>query len=114
MQLNEGLEKLGRSTFERSAIEDITLPSTLKRIESETFKGCKCLKRLDIPNGVEYIENGCFSDSEIREITLPSTLKEIGPEAFGGFNYLKVVRVEKGCDIKIKKYVSRHVDVQKK
>ena len=114
MRLNEGLEKLGRNTFGWSTIEDITLPSTLKRIESETFQGCTRLKRVDIPNGVEYIENGCFLNSEIREITLPSTLKKIDPEAFGGLKCLKVVRVEKGCGIKIKKYVSRHVDVQKK
>ena len=113
MQLNEGLEKLGRNTFGWSAIEDITLPSTLKRIENETFQGCTHLKRVDIPNGAEFGKN-CFVKSEIREITLPSTLKEIGPEAFGGFKYLRVVRVEKGCDIKIKKYVSRYVDVQKK
>ena len=53
MQLNEGLGKLGYSAFEKSTIENITLPSTLKRVEAETFRFCKNLKSLEIPNGVE-------------------------------------------------------------
>ena len=89
MQLNEGLEKLGEeetingweyegAVFCASAIETIKLPSTLKRIEAETFSLCKNLKSIDIPNGVEYIGEECFQKSRIKEITLPSTLKEIG------------------------------------
>ena len=78
MQLNEGLEKLGRYAFHYSGIESIRLPSTLKRIEVMTFYHCKNLRSVDIPNGVEYIGKECFQKSRIKKITLPSTLKEIG------------------------------------
>ena len=57
MQLNEGLEKLGEKeiinghnweggVFYESAIESIALPSTLKRIEKETFSWCQNLKHI--------------------------------------------------------------------
>ena len=60
MQLNEGLEKLGESVFESNAIENIRLPSTLKKIEAMTFAGCQNLNRVEIPNGIEYIGRKCF------------------------------------------------------
>lgn len=43
-QLNEGLKELGGSAFTSSAIESIALPSTLKKIEAETFSFCENLK----------------------------------------------------------------------
>ena len=54
------MEKLGNSTFYESAIEIIKLPSTLKRLEVQTFGNCKNLKNLEIPEGVEYIGDQCF------------------------------------------------------
>lgn len=78
-------EVIGENTYEgsafvNSAIRSIEIPSTLKRIEAETFVGCNHLKDLEIPNGVEYIGKLCFSrfgfisDCGIEEIALPSTL----------------------------------------
>ena len=69
--LNEGLEKLGArevicgkeyegQAFYKSAVESVILPSTLKRIEAETFSWCRALKSVRIPDGVEYIGRGCF------------------------------------------------------
>lgn len=69
MQLNEGLEKLGYKedsdedegeVFSGCAVESIRLPSTLRRIEAETFKDYKNLKRVELPNCVEYIGDYCF------------------------------------------------------
>ena len=41
-------------------IISITLPSTLKKIESFTFYNCTGLKEITIPEGVERIANGAF------------------------------------------------------
>ena len=112
MHLNEGLEKLGSDTFSGSAIENIKVPSTLKRIEVGTFSWCCCLKSVEILNGVKYIENECFEGSGIEEITLPSTLSEIGKNAFKDLEHLVVVWVEKGCPIEIRKYVGNSVKVK--
>lgn len=88
MKLNEGLEKLGSrevingveyagGAFDCSAVESVRLPSTLKRVEDNTFWNCKHLKNVEIPTGVECLGNCCFSQSGIEEITLPSTLIEV-------------------------------------
>ena len=113
MQLNEGLEKLGAketvngreyegSVFEWSGVQHIRIPSTLKRLEPETFWLCKNLKSVEIPNGVEYIGKDCFKSSGVEKITLPGTLKEINKYAFGSCKNLKTIRVERGCSIDIK------------
>ena len=71
VRLNEGLEKLGPKdsvdlnksagyTFAYSAIENVNLPSTLKRLEQSTFQRCVHLKSVEIPHGVEYIGQACF------------------------------------------------------
>ena len=69
--LNEGLEVLGvdeyqdngnmwAGVFGESALEYIELPSTLERIEYNTFYGCKNLKNIELPEKLEYIGKGCF------------------------------------------------------
>ena len=49
----DGKELCG--VFESSAIEDIKLPTTLKKIEYNAFQNCKSLKRINLPERVEYI-----------------------------------------------------------
>ena len=87
--MNEGLEKFGERkvageaeyegrVFASSAVESITLPSTLRRIETFTFFDCMNLRKVEIPNGVERIGSECFKNSGVEEITLPHTLREVG------------------------------------
>lgn len=63
--LNDGLEVLGKDeyldgeelcgVFENSVIENMKFPSTLKRIEYRTFKNCKGLKGINLPENLEHI-----------------------------------------------------------
>ena len=64
--LNEGLETLGTDdydedgdmtfgVFDQSALENVRLPSTLKRIEYSAFDECKQLKSIQLPEGLKYI-----------------------------------------------------------
>lgn len=111
MKLNEGLEWVGECAFYHNVIENIIVPSTLKRIEAETFRNCYRLTQVDIPNGVEYIGDKCFYDCKIEEITLPGTLKEIGQHALTYCRSLRTVHVKEGCALDIKKYVDENVEV---
>ena len=110
MQLNEGLEKLGYKedsdedegeVFSGCAIESIRLPSTLRRIEAQTFEDCENLRHVELPNCVERIGGDCFKRSGIEEITLPCTLREVGGDVFEECENLKVVWVEDGCRAEI-------------
>ena len=69
--LNEGLEVLGTDeypdgdrmwlgVFEDSSIEKVELPSTLRRIEYNTFRNCKNLKSISLPETLEHINKWCF------------------------------------------------------
>lgn len=123
--MNEGLEKLGAreiinghehegAVFECTAIENIRIPSTLKRLEAETFSWCENLKSVVIQDGTECIGEMCFYFSEIEEITLPSTLREIGRNAFTDCRQLKTVWVEEGCALDVRWRVGDGAEVKYK
>ena len=46
--------------FQGSAVDDVYLPSTLKRIEYNAFGDCRNLKRLVLPDKLEHIGRCCF------------------------------------------------------
>ena len=54
VELNEGLEELIAECFASSGLEEVTLPSTLKEIGCEAFKGCRLR--------VVYVRRGCAVD----------------------------------------------------
>ena len=69
--LNEGLETLGTDeypdgdggwcgVFDGSVLEHVDLPSTLRRIEYNTFYGCKGLRNIILPEKLEYIGKYSF------------------------------------------------------
>ena len=71
MRFSEGLEGLGTDeydddgtlfygVFEESALENVWLPSTLKRIEYSVFSDCRNLKNINLPETIEYIGKCCF------------------------------------------------------
>lgn len=91
--LNEGLETLGTDeyrpdgeqypgVFQKSLLERVRFPSTLKRIEYNTFRGCRNLKNIDLPEKLEYIGESCFSNSALESVILPNSLKIIGENSF--------------------------------
>lgn len=55
IEIPNGTEYIGNRCFQDSGIEQIKLPSTLKKIDAYTFCDCKSLKDVEIPNGVEHI-----------------------------------------------------------
>ena len=107
--LNEGLEVLGtdeykdnggyyKGVFHGSAIESVTLPSTLKRIEYDAFCKCTKLKNVQLPEGLEYVGKYCFWESALESITLPSSLKTIEQSAFYQCRNLKSVCLPEGLE----------------
>ena len=72
-------------------MENVELPSTLKRIEYNAFDGCSKLSTVRLPEGLEYIGKSCFSRSAISSIDFPSSLKTIAQGVFASCENLRTV-----------------------
>lgn len=90
--------------FAHSAVKNIQLPSTLKRIEAQVFLGLglRCIK---LPKNVEYIGSNCFSGSALEEITLPASLVRVEKDTFDNCWKLRIVWLEDGCTSDVNDYV---------
>lgn len=64
------LETVGRSAFAFTAIKSLTLPSSLKKIQS-AFCSCESLKTVTIPDGCNYTLEGTFFEcTELERVTI--------------------------------------------
>ena len=53
--LNEGLTEIGSLAFSNTAIAEITLPSTLVKLNNRVFKNCASLTYISVPDSVTYV-----------------------------------------------------------
>lgn len=58
------------------AIEEVTIPKSVKVLNGSCFWDCKQLKRVKLNEGLETIGQFAFDDTKIKRLTLPSTLDE--------------------------------------
>lgn len=103
----EGYEHIGRWAFQANNLSYISLPSTLRIIESHAFWGCD-FTAIQLPEGLETIGKEAFSachdltsltipstvtriddiianeHSDITTVVLPAEIEYIAPNAFGG------------------------------
>ena len=107
-----GKEEYEGRVFYGSGITAIRLPSTLKKIEAETFRNCRNLKRVEIPNGTEYIGAGCFWGSGIEEISLPSTLRKIEDISFVCRSNIRTIWIEDGFALALGAFISSYVKIR--
>lgn len=80
--LNGG-ELVERDAFQNNGCETITLPSTMRVIDDESFTG-KNLKTVNLNDGLQYIGEGAFfSMGNIKNMTVPASVTHIGEQAIG-------------------------------
>ena len=64
-------------------IKSVSIPSTVKEIESDVFCGCTGLEKVNIPQSVKKIGDYAFMDcSSLKSITIPASVKTIGSSVF--------------------------------
>lgn len=80
----ENVVSIGVDTFLGCTnIEEISLPSSLRRIGRRAFVGLRYIKNINIPEGVETIGDTAFSNCvNLENISFPSTLKDLGSNLF--------------------------------
>lgn len=82
---------IGKEAFKNMKFKEIIIPSSVKYIGYDAFKGCRCLKRINMPNGLENIAAGCFENTGLTEISIPLNVKYIDCGSFSGCDKLKKV-----------------------
>lgn len=86
------LEIIGNSVFsENKILTRVFLPTTVKRIESDTFHNCSGLKEVKNTNNCEYIGWESFEGCSSLTIVDLSSCKELADYAFAGCGQLQDV-----------------------
>ena len=83
LHLEEGITSIGRAAFEGCFLEELILPSTVKRIGEAAFDECG-ITGLTLNEGLENIGEIAFFGNAFAELCLPSTVRSIGDRAFSG------------------------------
>ena len=65
----QGITKINNYAFVYTDLESITIPNSVRVIDSDAFYGCKNLKTVKLPVGVE-LHRGAFSSSGLESIEL--------------------------------------------
>ena len=91
--------KIRCGVFEKSALEHIELPSTLRRIEQNAFRECRSLKDVRLPDRLEYIGISSFSGSGLRNVTLPESVRTVSQGAFSECQGLRTAVLNEGLEI---------------
>ena len=138
----EGVEEIGDQAFYgRSALTDISFPTTLRRIGEQAFaytgirsvafgenlreigrrafRGCEKLSSALFPEGLEEIGEEAFRDSPISTVVLPSTLRKLGRDSFVqlcGYYYHEfeqTIRIENNIHLRADGMALYHLDGEK-
>lgn len=91
--LPEGITEIGDLAFARMRLEQINLPSSLRKLGKASFMSCHWLKTtpLRIPDGVEEIPYMCFAHVQCCDrIELPPSVKKVGQWAFYNTRFIEV------------------------
>ncbi len=81
----EPVTEIGDYAFAYTAITDVTIPQSVKRIGDCAFLGCTSLEGISLPTSLEVISDRAFYDcSSLTELFLPKELKYVGLNAFDG------------------------------
>lgn len=91
----EGVEFLGEWAFSSTAIEGITLPSTLKEgadkfyanksaLGSHVFDNCRQLRSIEFTSGVTILKQSAMLNcASLTELIIPSTIEYLDTQCFG-------------------------------
>lgn len=92
---------IGDKTFRGcKTLKRVNLPDTLTKIGNQSFLGCRKLEHIELLEGIEEIDLGAFSSCEnLTKIDIPVTTRNINSHAFSNCINLKNVTLPKSANI---------------
>lgn len=94
INLPENLEVIEGVSFSRTALEEITIPSSVTNIGSGVFQYCASLRKVSMLANITLIPERTFENcTSLTSTTLPSSLKEIGSYSFSGCQSLEDIEL---------------------
>lgn len=97
--ISEGITTVGSLAFYICrGITKVNLPTSLKQIQYQAFRGTTNLKSISLPKGLEVLGNRAFNASGITSIVIPGTVKTVGVNAFLQ-SYIEQATIEDGVEI---------------
>ncbi|MCL1810388.1 MAG: leucine-rich repeat protein [Clostridiales bacterium] len=98
MTVPEGVTGLPSNVFNRSSLQSVDLPSTLKTIGSSAFASCTGLTSMSLPDGVTTIGSNAFQNcSNLSSINYPAGLQSVGTSGmFNGCTSLTSIIIPEG------------------
>ena len=106
--IKDGVETIAQGAFcGRDRMEEVVLPTSLRKICNDAFSGCDSIDNVVLPEGVETLGFESFSFcSNLKTMTLPSTLKKIAYSAFAQSDHLQNFVYPKGMEEEFKIMIS--------
>ena len=84
-----------RAFFEFTALEEVVLGSSLKRIGGQAFRSCGKLEAVELPAGLEYIGDFSFMDcKKLQTIVIPASVNTVFTNAFKNCKAMTTVYFE--------------------
>lgn len=91
-----GVKEIGYAAFSETKIKKVKLPSTIKKLNQQSFSRASLLESINIPSGIKEIPDFCFYFcSKLKNITLPEGVETIRYAAFTGCNEMTSVSFPK-------------------
>lgn len=99
IEIPEGIEIISENAFYGCAVTTIKLPSTVVKIGSRAFEGCKELEKINMPPTLLSIGEHAFYDCTMLEnIVIPSGVKKIKWGTFGNCTNLRKLVLSEGLE----------------
>ena len=96
----EGYSRARRSYThyrQEGSLKTVVLPTTVKKIYSNAFDGCKALTSINIPDGIEMIGEEAFREcGALKSISIPGSMISLGSKAFMECERLSTIDIEEG------------------
>lgn len=93
------VDKIAVRGFANKFIEKVTIPNTVKVIESYAFDECCNLEEVNLPEEINYIGAYAFSNTAIKKITLPRCIEYLANSLFYECRNLREVVLNNNIEV---------------